>query len=135
MALLPIQITSWSLSALGGLALALASIGLFGVIAFSVGRRAREIAIRMALGAAPARVVALVVDQGLRPVVIGTAAGLVLAVVTGHLIRAMLYGLSPFDPIALGGVVLAVGLGASLAFWLPARRATSVEPGSVLRGD
>ena len=117
------------------LALTLASIGLFGVIAFSVGRRAREIAIRMALGAAPGRILRLVLDQALRPVVIGTAIGLVLALAAGFLIRAILYGVSPFDPIALGGVLLAVGLASALAFWLPARRATSVEPASVLRGD
>lgn len=134
-ALLPVKIATGGLSALGGLALVLAGIGLFGVIAFSVGRRTREIAIRVALGAAPRRVVALLVRQGLSPVLVGTGIGLVLAVVGGHLIRAMLYGLSPFDPIAIGGVVLAVGLASALAFWIPARRATAVQPGSVLRGD
>ncbi|MDX2059654.1 MAG: ABC transporter permease, partial [Gemmatimonadales bacterium] len=134
-ALLPVKIATGGLSALGGLALVLAGIGLFGVIAFSVGRRTREIAIRVALGAAPRRVVALLVRQGLSPVLVGTGIGLVLAVAGGHLIRAMLYGLSPFDPIAIGGVVLAVGLASALAFWIPARRATAVQPGSVLRGD
>ncbi len=134
-ALLPVRMATWSLGALGVLALVLAAIGLFGVIAFSVGRRTREIAIRLALGAAPGRVVRLLVRQGIRPVVVGTSIGLVLAVVGGHLIRAMLYGVSPFDPLAIGAVLLAVGLASALAFWIPARRATSVQPGSVLRGD
>ena len=134
-ALLPVRIASWSLSALGLLALALASIGLFGVIAFSVGRRTREIAIRMALGAAPRRVLGLVVRQGLGPVAVGTGIGLVLAVGGGYLIRAVLYGLSPFDPVAIGGVIAAVAAGSALAFWIPARRATAIQPGSALRGE
>lgn len=134
-AMLPIKIISASVTVLGGLALALASIGLFGVIGFAVSRRAREIAIRMALGAAPRQVVALVSRQALTPVGAGLGAGLVLAVAGGHLIRGVLHGLSPFDPVAIGGVIVLVGAGAALAFLVPARRATRVRPATVLRVD
>jgi len=134
-ALLPVRIASWSLTALGVLAISLASVGLFGVIAFSVGRRAREIAIRMALGAAPRRIVALVLRQGLWPVAGGLGVGLAAAIAVGHLSRALLYGLSPLDPAALGAVIGTVAGASALAFWLPARRATSLEPASVLRSD
>jgi predicted permease len=134
-ALLPVRIASWSLTAIGGLALTLASIGLFGVIAYSVGRRTREIAIRLALGAAPGRVLRLLLWQGLRPVAIGTAIGLVAALVIGHLIRAMIYGLSPFDPVTIVAVLAAVAGASWLAFWIPARRAAAVQPAAVLRED
>ena len=89
----------------------------------------------MALGAAPRRVLGLVVRQGLGPVAVGTGIGLVLAVGGGYLIRAVLYGLSPFDPVAIGGVIAAVAAGSALAFWIPARRATAIQPGSALRGE
>ncbi len=135
LALLPMRIASGSLTALGALALALASIGLFGVIGFAVARRAREIAIRMALGAAPREVLGLVGRQALAPVGSGLAAGLVLAVAAGHLIRGVLHGVSPFDPAAIGTVILAVGAGSALAFWVPARRAVTTRPATVLRVD
>lgn len=135
LALMPIKIMSGSLSALGGLALLLASIGLFGVIGFAVGRRAREIAIRMALGATPGQILSLVSRQALAPVGSGLGAGLVLAVAAGHAIRGVLHGLSPFDPVAIGGVIGTVAAAAGLAFWVPARRATSLRPTAVLRVD
>ena len=134
-ALWPVKLMSASLSALGGLALALASIGLFGVIGFSVGRRAREIAIRMAVGATPPLIVGLVFRQGLGPVGGGLVVGLAAAIGGGQLIRGVLHGVTPFDPATNGGVVVVVVLAAGLAFWVPARRATAVKPASVLRVD
>ena len=135
LAMLPMKIMSGTLSALGGLALSLASIGLFGVIGFAVGRRAREIAVRIALGAAPRQILLLVGRQALIPVGYGLASGLVAAIAIGHLIRGILHGLSPFDPVAIGLVIVAVMVGSALAFWIPARRATSVQAASVLRVD
>jgi predicted permease len=135
LALLPMKILSGSLTALGGLALALASIGLFGVIGFSVGRRSREIAIRMAVGATPREVIGLVFRQGLGPVVGGLVAGLAVAAVGGQLIRAVLIGVSPFDPVAVGGVIVLVGAAAIVAFVVPARRAAAVRPSQLLRVD
>ncbi|MFN0178413.1 MAG: ADOP family duplicated permease [Gemmatimonadales bacterium] len=134
-ALLPMKILSGSLAALGGLALALASIGLFGVIGFSVGRRSREIAIRMAVGATPREVITLVFRQGLPPVMGGLVAGVGMAAVGGQLIRAVLIGVSPFDPVAVGAVILLVGAAAVLAFVVPARRAAAVRPSQLLRVD
>ncbi len=134
-ALLPVRILSYTLTALGALALILATVGLFGVIAFAVGRRAREIAIRVALGAAPGRVMGLVVRQGVGPIVGGGAVGLALALAGGFLIRRILYGMSPIDPITLVAVIVLVALGAVVAFWIPTRRAIAVQPASVLRQD
>jgi len=134
-ALLPVRIVSYVLTALGALALILATVGLFGVIAFAVGRRAREIAIRVALGAAPGRVLGLVVRQGVGPIVGGGAVGLALAVAGGFLIRRILYGMSPVDPVTLGAVIILVALAAVVAFWIPTRRAIAVQPASVLRQD
>ncbi len=126
---------SAGLSALGALALALASIGLFGVIGFAVGRRAREIGIRIALGATPRQILELVGRQALTPVGAGLGVGLVLAVAAGHLIRGILHGISPFDSVAIGVVLGAVAGASGLAFLVPAKRAAATRPAAVLRVD
>lgn len=134
-ALTPLRVLTASLAALGGLALMLASIGLFGVIAFSVGRRSREIAVRMALGATAGQVVRLICGQGARPVIVGLLAGLALAAAAGVLIRGTLLGVSPIDPFAMLGVAALVALGAAIAFVVPARRVVAVRPAQLLRVD
>jgi putative ABC transport system permease protein len=116
------------LTALGIIALALASVGVYGVIAYSVSQRTREIGLRMALGATPSAIAALVVRDGLTPIVMGAVAGGALSVVTTRLLREQLYGVGPGDPstIAAIGVLL---LGVSLvAACLPTRRAMSISP-------
>lgn len=132
---------------LGGLALALSAIGVFGVVAYTVARRTREIGIRMALGADRSRVLALILRQGLRPVAFGTACGLVLAATLGQLlfttvvtnaaedIPDLLYGTGPLDPLAFGTVAGLVLLVASLAALLPARGAVRVDPVIALRTE
>ena len=117
----------------GGLALALAIMGIFSVTAFVVGQRTREIGLRMAVGASAPRIVRLLLKEGLRPVVIGLIVGLIGAIAGSRVLSAALFGLSPQDPLALtaaAGVLLATG---SAAILIPARRAARVDPAKVLR--
>jgi predicted permease len=120
---------------LGGLALVLAMLGGFGVFASMVEERRREIGVRMALGAHGSQVVQLVLRGATRPVLAGLVAGLALSLVVTPLLRRALYGMSPFDPIAyleIAAILLASSLAAT---WIPAVRATRVEPAITLRGD
>ena len=112
----------------GGLALALAGIGIYGLLAYGVTRRTREIGIRMALGASRGGVTALVLRSAWRPVLAGLAVGLPAAWAGSRLIESMLYGLRPMDPVAIGGAALVLVLIAHLAAYLPARRAARVDP-------
>jgi putative ABC transport system permease protein len=119
----------------GAVALLLASLGVYGVISYSVAQRGHEIGIRIAMGASGREVRRLVVGEGLRLTGIGMGIGLVLAVVTGQLMASLLFGVSPFDPVTLGAVLLAffgVSLAASL---IPAMRAGRVDPLKVLRSE
>jgi predicted permease len=120
---------------LGGLALVLAMLGAFGVFAAMVEERRHEIGVRMALGARGSQVVQLVLGGATGPVLAGLAAGLALSLMVTPLLRRALYGLSPFDPIAyleIAAILLASSLAAT---WIPAARATRVEPAITLRGD
>jgi predicted permease len=120
------------LAALGLLAIVLAAIGVYGVVACSVAQRTREIGVRMALGAAPLDVQWMVLAHGLRITAIGIALGLLLSAATVRLLRGFLYGLSPFDPIAFAAASLAWIVIAMLASWYPAGRATRVDPMTAL---
>jgi predicted permease len=117
----------------GALALALAVMGLYGVTAFAVVQRTREIGVRMALGAQSADVVRLVLRQGLRLVIIGVAIGLSLSAAATRVLAAALFGISPTDPLTFVAITLLLGLVAMLACWVPARRATRVDPLVALR--
>jgi len=120
---------------LGGLALVLAMLGAFGVFASMVEERRREIGVRMALGARGSQVVQLVLRGATWPVLAGLAAGLALSLVVTPMLRRSLYGMSPFDPIVyleIAAILLASSLAAT---WIPAARATRVEPAIILRGD
>jgi macrolide transport system ATP-binding/permease protein len=123
------------LAALGLLAIVLAAIGVYGVVACSVSQRTREIGVRMALGALPLDVQWMVLAHGLRLTAIGIAAGLLLSAATVRLLRGFLYGLSPFDPVAFAAASLAWIAIAMLASWYPARRATRVDPMTALNYD
>jgi predicted permease len=132
-AILQERVTAMLAGFFGGLALALSGIGLYGLMAYSVTQRTRELAIRRALGARPHDVVTMVVRETLVLVVAGIGIGLPLAVASGWLVRSLLFGLTPGDPVALAAIasmLLAVGL---LAGYLPARRAIRVQPMDVLR--
>jgi ABC-type antimicrobial peptide transport system permease subunit len=119
----------------GLLATTLAAVGLYGVMAYMVARRTREIGIRIALGAERGRVLGLVLREVAVLLAVGIALGLPGAVGIGRLASAQLFGLSPMDPVSLGmaaGVLTLVGLGAG---YLPARRAAATEPLAALRTE
>jgi putative ABC transport system permease protein len=119
----------------GILAAVLATIGLYGVIAYIVARRTNEIGIRMALGASPRQILAMVVGEAGSLLVVGVMIGAVLAVAAGKSASTLLYGLKPYDPLTL--VLAAAGLGAVAiaASLLPARRAAKLEPMVALRDE
>jgi putative ABC transport system permease protein len=121
--------------ALGLLALGLASIGMSGVFAYMVRQRTREIGLRMALGAHPAQVVRLVLAANLRAVGWGLAVGLAGAFAATRLLRSMMNGVNPFDPLAYAGVFALLVAAAAAASALPARRAARVDPVTALRWE
>jgi ABC-type antimicrobial peptide transport system permease subunit len=122
-------------AAFGISALLLAALGIYGVVGYGVALRRREIGIRLALGARPAQVRRAVMIQGLRPVAAGLIAGLAAALAAGKLIRGLLFGVAPNDPLAMAGVALALLLVAALGCMLPARSATRFDPVHTLRED
>jgi len=119
----------------GAIALVLAAIGLYGVTAYSVARRTSEIGIRMALGADRGRVIGLVLGGAFRRVMVGLLLGLPLAVGTGYLLSAQLYGVSFWDPVALGVATVSLTVAALIASVVPATRAAGLAPMRALRTD
>jgi ABC-type antimicrobial peptide transport system permease subunit len=117
----------------GGLALLLASIGLYGTISYAVSRRTGEIGIRMALGARSRDVLWMVLRESLLLVLIGAIIGIPTALAAGRLVAALLFGVSPTDPATLAIATLLLTVVAVLAAWLPARRASRLDPMSALR--
>jgi predicted permease len=122
-------------SVFGGLALILAIVGVYGVKAYSVARRTREIGIRMALGARPNGVQWMIVREGVVMLASGVVIGLLLAVATGQLLAGMLYQVGALDPVAFLTAPLVLGAATLLATWLPARRATRISPMAALRTE
>jgi predicted permease len=123
----------WVSGVIGALALLLASVGLYGVMAYTVAARTREIGIRVALGAGRGRVRRMVLADGLALAAAGTLAGLLLSAACMRLMRGLLYGVSPVDPLTYGVVALFLTAVALLACYVPARRATKVDPMVALR--
>ncbi len=120
-------------SIVGGLGLLLACMGVYGMVSYSVVQRTREIGIRMALGAQDIEVLGLVVREGFRPIAAGILVGIAGSAAVSRLLAAILFGLSSMDAVSFAGVSLLLGFIALLATWLPARRATVVDPIVALR--
>jgi predicted permease len=131
----PFEALAQVAGALGMLALLVASVGLYGVMSFIVNQRAREIGVRVALGAQSADVIRLFLKQGMRLTVIGIVFGLLGAVAISRLLAVVLIDLSPFDPLAFCGVAMFLSIVALSACYLPARRATKVDPVASLRRE
>jgi putative ABC transport system permease protein len=117
------------------LALVLASTGLYGVIAYTVGQRTQEIGVRMALGALPGDIRRLVAWQGLRLLAIGGAIGLAGAFLLSQTMRSVLFGVTTSDPVTYAGVIVSLAASAALAMWVPMRRATRLDPVRSLRAE
>ena len=123
------------LSGFAMVALALAAIGLYAVLSYAVGQRTREMGVRTAMGAAPESLVALVLLQGMAPAFIGIGAGLILASILVGVLRSLLFGVQPHDPVTAIGVSAILALVALAACYVPARRAASVDPVMALRSE
>jgi ABC-type antimicrobial peptide transport system permease subunit len=120
---------------LGAVAVVMAAVGVFGVLAFWVGRQRREIGVRMAVGAGRTSVQRHVLRRGLAPVAAGLALGLAGAVALGGFMESLIFGVRPVDPPTLAAVAALLAAVSALAIWVPARRAARVDPVSVLNGE
>jgi putative ABC transport system permease protein len=128
----------FAMQLLGGFALVallMAALGIYGVVAFLVGRRTREVGVRMALGARAADVMALVLRQGMAPVLAGLAVGLVAALALGRLSAGLLFGVPPHDPFTLAAATAVLAAAGLVACLLPARRAAGIDPAQALRDE
>ena len=132
---LPLAFTMLTLGVISLLAVILGTVGQYGVLSYIVAERTREIGVRMALGAQAARVQRMVVGQGARVLLVGVLLGLVAAAASTRALRSLLFGVGALDPLAFAGVVGAMVLVGLLAAWVPARRASRVDPMESLRGE
>jgi predicted permease len=133
--LLPQRLAAWVAGGLGSVGIFLAALGLYGLMAFVVTQRTREIAIRMALGASHSNVRGLVLKQAARLSALGAGVGLLMAGVVGALAQSMLVGVPPLDPIAFGGTALLFAIVLAIAAWTPAHRAATTDPATALRSE
>jgi ABC-type antimicrobial peptide transport system permease subunit len=110
-------------------------VGLYGVVSFVVARRAKEVGIRLAIGARPGQVIGLFVRQGLRPMWVGATLGLALSIALAPLLARWLFGIAPIDAWTLGGSLTAVIAVAVIATYVPARRAARTDPAVIFRAE
>ena len=123
------------LGVFAAMALAMAVIGLYGVISYAVTQRTQEVGIRMALGAQPREVLRLVIGQGMQLAGIGAAAGLAVSLIFSRVLKNQLFRVSAFDPLTFSGTALVLIAAALAACYIPARRATRVDPMDALRHE
>ena len=135
MSRLPSQMGAFMLSAFAAMAMALAAVGVYGMVRYTVAMRTREVGIRMALGADAAGVARLLATNGLRLVLLGGAIGVAASLLAARFLATLLFGVGTFDPVALTGAPLVLGGAAWLAAYLPARRASRADPLAALRTD
>jgi ABC-type antimicrobial peptide transport system permease subunit len=129
------RFTMLLLLSFAGIAVALSVIGVYGVLAYLVGQRKREIGLRLAIGASPSDVVWLFMREGAALTLIGLGAGVAGALAAGRWISTLLFGVTPADPATIASVVLALAGAAACATYLPARTAAGVDPSDALRSD
>ena len=134
-ALLPARVGSALAAGFGGLGTLLAAIGLYGVVAFAISRRTREIGIRVALGATRGDVLWMILKQGGLLVLAGALVGVILAGVASAMLGGVLYGVSAADPIAWGSALVVIVGATGLAHLVPVRRALRIDPARTLRAD
>jgi predicted permease len=127
------QILAWLLAVFGILGLVLGALGIFGVLAYSVAQRQREIGVRLALGAAPRSVLAMVLGQGMLLSSLGIVFGVIAAALLTRFMESVLFGIEPTDPWTFVQVIAVLLAAAALASWLPARRAVAIDPVTALR--
>jgi putative ABC transport system permease protein len=133
LSVLPVRLAASVAMVLGLIVLVLAAIGIYGVTAYQMRRRTREVGLRIALGAEPSRIVALLTRRSLRWTAGGIGCGLVLAAFAAAILRTLLYGVSAVDPVAFGGVAFLLGTTAYAAAYIPARRVSRLDPMVALR--
>jgi len=131
--LLPARMSAWLLSACAVLAMALASVGLYGIVSYAVSQRTREVGIRMSLGANASAVTFMLVASGLRLVAVGSLAGLGLSLLVARTLNGLLFGIDALDPITFSSSALVLVAVAALAAFVAARRASRIDPVKVLR--
>jgi len=129
------RLMMWLVGIFAGVAFVLATVGVYGAVAYTVGQRTGEIGVRMAFGAETRDILRLVVDQGMRPVVVGLATGLVAALALGRLIASQLYQTSAHSPVLLTATIASLALAALFACVVPARRASLLNPVDALRAE
>src|SRR6478736_264941 len=133
--LLPQKLSAWIAGSVGTIGLFLAALGLYGLMAFLVTQRTREIAIRMAVGATTRQVRSMVLGQAARLGVVGACIGLLLAAGVGTLAKSLLVGVPPIDPVSFGTTALVLLLVLAVAAWMPATRAAATDPATALRAE
>jgi ABC-type antimicrobial peptide transport system permease subunit len=133
--LFPAQMATITLGVMGGMGALLAITGIFGMAAYSVSKRLRELAIRVALGAQRKEVLKAALGRAFRLLAFGSAAGLLLGILASRVLAFIVYQATPRDPLVLAGVVVAMSMLGLIATWIPARRVLSIDPMILLREE